>query len=177
MSPEIIMKQLNRYEQKVQQEEVNLKQEIENVRQLRSKLSVEEERMLDAYREGIFSSSMLKEQMLKIQQKKDLYSDKERALTDKYQQMFSKKEISGFVDRFCGFIQKRLKQVSNDFEDKCYVLRQSVKKITIIDKKVIIRSFVPISYPAIPSNGSIAYTSSGQCERNATLEYELVATL
>ncbi len=162
-NPALITKQLTKLKEKTVKNESNITKDIELLDQEIEDASIKENRLLDAYRENIITKEQLKEQMIKIREKKALLQKEKQGLVSKQENAFSSSLAKRTIQDYCNQIERRLDSLDNDFEGRRYLLSLALNKIVLDGKTVKIKGIIPIINQESNPSCNIASTTSGYC--------------
>ena len=108
------------------------------------KVGIEENRLLDAYRAGAITLEQLKEQMAKIQEKKEGLAKEKESITYKLSQVMPSGLIRRDIKGYCKTVSSRLTNAT--FEQKRHIVR-IIRRIVIDEDKVRIKAIIPRNPP------------------------------
>lgn len=177
-SPKLIIQQLETLKDQKRYKASSIQNDITDVEKQLSGLQCQEERLLDAYREQALSVDQLKDQMDKIKAQRGKLEQERHALRYKQENALSKTTMEKSIRDYCKQVDRKLETIKDDFDSKRYLLTLALNRVIIDGKKVRIKGIIPVQpskEPAIVDG--IESTVARHCERNTSLEYELVACL
>ncbi|MEW6535912.1 MAG: hypothetical protein AB1454_09855 [Candidatus Auribacterota bacterium] len=159
-NPKLIIEQVQKLHAKKEQSRDTVSESNDSVEKDMKKALGEENRLLEAYREGIISIEQLKAQMAKIQDRKDKLTDKQQLLMQSQQNVIPFSLAKKSIQDYCKIIEKRLNDIKDNFEDKRYLLELAINQIVVEENTLIIKGIVPVDFSEKPNLGSIASTAS-----------------
>ena len=155
-NPALIVDQIKKRQETLTRGRRTLERSLSEMDRRFEMIKREDDKLLDAYREGIITMTQLKDQMPKIQEKKDILAKEREDIAQKLSQAIPAGLIRHDVKHYCKIVSNRVN--SANFEQKQQIMR-IVKRVIIDEDKVKIKAIIPSeTFP-----GSIASTPSGHC--------------
>ncbi len=178
--PELIVSQIGKLKDRARAGQVALRTDLERTDKSLAAAEMEEDRLLDAYREEIISKDQLRDQIAKVNDKRARLSEEKQSIAAK----LDGNAAAGFdkddAAYYCETVRKRLDSLSCDFEGKSQVLNLLVNRAYLQGSTVRIKGIIPAGGDTHPdlAAGSTA-TLSPRCQRRNThsFEFELEAAL
>jgi len=165
--PQLIIKQVKNLQSSRSKQSKETERDLQRVETALANTQNEEDRLLDAYRNGIIDIEQLQAQMVKIQEKKNSLTQERQRLTEKSTQNVPRDLLKRSVKEHCKAIKSRLKHLTAD--EKQQILRLLVNRIILERDKVRIRGVIPL----YDDSGNIASQLSERCaHREATKKTE-----
>jgi site-specific DNA recombinase len=103
----------------------------------------ETDKILDLYREDIIASDKLKEQMSKINSKRDWLEAERRRLQEEQKQAEINGQMRKSVVEDCRVISEKICDISKDFDAKQHLLHLLIEKIEIFRGQIKIYTVIP----------------------------------
>lgn len=142
-NPQLILDQLESLRDNVNKSSGNIEEELKSLDVKLANMSVEENRLLDAYRENIITIDQLKSQMAKIKDRIAELTQKRQTLLEGQSKIqppdFSKENLY----KLCGLLEINLKKIGKNFEAKRNLMTLAINSITLEGKTVRIKSIIP----------------------------------
>jgi len=140
--PRLIIEQVKKLQASKVKQSREAEKDLQRIETALANTQNEEDRLLDAYRNGIINIEQLKAQMGKIQEKKNILSQERQRLAEISAQTVPTDLLKRSVKDYCKAIKTRLKHLT--FEEKQQVLRLLVNRIVLERDKVRIRGVIPL---------------------------------
>ncbi|MDO9575793.1 MAG: recombinase family protein [bacterium] len=156
--PQIVASQIIQRQKRKERQREYMEEQITTVKKNIANISKKEDRILDAYRDGLIDRDQLRNQMLKIREEKERLIEKQQQIKVKHQYAEECEDAITNIKLWCDKISGALKNFTLDEKKK--LLRLLIKKI-ILDtetQRVRIQGILPI-YPE-PQKSLIESTTS-----------------
>ncbi len=151
-NPQLILDQLESLRDNANKSGGNIEEELKVLDVKLANMSVEENRLLDAYRENIITIDQLKSQMGKIKDRIAELTQKRQVLLEGQSKIqppdFSKENLY----KLCGLLEANLKKIGKNFEAKRNLMTLAINSITLEGKTVRIKSIIP----PMPENADLS---------------------
>ncbi len=154
--PELILSQIGKVKDRSRAGQESLRGQVERIDRSLAAAEMEEDRMLDAYREKVISMDQLRDQIAKV-------NDKRARLNDEKQSIVAKLDgnaAAGFdkddAAHYCETIRRRLGSLSGDFEGKSQVLNLLINKAYLQGSTVRIKGIIPAGGDTHPTQAPVS---------------------
>ena len=144
-NPRLITEQIERIKDKAVRNKESIKSDVDALAIALNKIESEQNRLLDAYREQIISMDQLKDQMSKIQLKRNQLEMEKQSLLTKQEKALPSVLIKKPVTDYLKLLERRLNGLKDDFEGKRHLLSLAINKIVLEENVVRIKGIVPIT--------------------------------
>jgi site-specific DNA recombinase len=118
----------------------------ETIKSTEAKLSNtdrEVDRILDLYREAVITEDKFRDQMQKINHKRELLDEELKKLTEVQKQAALNDQARRSIVEYCGIIAENLQDISSDFEAKRHLLTLIIEKIEIFKDHIKMHTIIP----------------------------------
>ena len=156
-NPQLIVSQVRKLHERITANRGMLEQDIRKVETELSSAEKEGDRVLDAYTAGVITLGQLREQMNKIQERKERLEKDKARLVEKKNGQVSLTMIKKCVKTYCDLVVNRLDNFN--FEEKQKFLRLLLDKVVLGDEEVRIKGVIPVE-AGEGMEGNIASISS-----------------
>jgi len=160
-NPRLITEQVAKLRDKEIISKNNVIKDIEDIDKDLKNTETEENRLLDAYRQNAITMGQLKDQMVKIQDRKKELEQEKQILLKRQGSSISSISAKKTINDYCKQIEGRLNGLQNDFEGKRYLLSLAINRVVLDGRKVKIKGIIP-TYTQ-EQNPTLGDTASTMC--------------
>jgi site-specific DNA recombinase len=143
LNPDLIAGQIEKLNQRAKKDGGNLRKALQTLEKDLAATELEENRVLDLYREDLISKEKLGNQLAKVQEKRRCLNDEIRALSTRLDKGGPQGFDRGDVLRYCESMRKRITGLSGDSEGKRRILALLVDNIVLEGRTLRIRGIIP----------------------------------
>lgn len=159
-NPKLILSQIGKLQAKAKRGQAVVRSDLKRAEKAVAAAEQEEGRLLDAYREKVISMDQLRDQMGKVNGKRQRLGGEREALRARLNGGGPADLDEDAAARYCEMIGKGLARLNGDFEGKRRILGLLVNKIVVQGKSVRIKGIIPASAgEGVGDSGHIASTT------------------
>lgn len=141
--PLLVTEQITKLKEDEMKKTRGIHAEIDSMDRRLKNLTISENRLLDAYREGVISMEQLRDQIVKVQETKKHLQQERQVLIER--KSYSPGVIKKSVHEHCYLINERLDSLKkDDFHSKKYLLLLAIDRIVLEGKTARIKYVIPV---------------------------------
>jgi len=141
-NPAIISEQIAKLKKSETVSEESIELRLKSIDKELSRISISEDRLLDAYRANVITMEQLKSQMARAQGEKTQLEEEMQNLLSRRSYSLPPNERA--IEEYCQMIEERLLNLSDDFEGRRYLLLLAINKIIVTGKTILIKGIIPV---------------------------------